>query len=706
MANIPTDEIKIHTTGEGCKRVFTIRKIIVHETCNKEILKILQPGEYEFSDSRYDGDKFFLEGITICSIVGKNGCGKSSLIELLFRMVNNLGAMMLKGFDRPASEDLFFIDGVEADMYYSINEKPGMLCCKSDLVTLEHNGYSFEWSTKSEECIYKINGTVQKKYDFVGARNLAEHFFYLVATNYSMHAYIDTDYQFETIYSWQPQINQHWSVAWHKESGESWINSVFHKNDGYMCPIVLNPYRNNGKVDMAKEAKLTTNRLCALFLQTQDKYQIIEGYRLAFIMYQFNQSYLLDKFDRNMLSKIPRERISDKFFYAYMQQNSYSKAILDGFGIDATSTMNFVELTLRLYLVYKTFSIAEKYPQYGHFKPLGQIDNAFKSNPNKTELEQVKILAQRINQRNTHIELKIHQTLNLIQRLDKSKDKTLFDKPLTYDKINNLLGIEPHCESVLDRMSTLPPPLFKPTIYLIKDEVYKDIIRCTNVETERKQKIADNTITLSKLSSGERQFIYTISTILYHAFNIQSIPNFERVAYRNLCLVLEEVEICFHPEYQRTFINNLINLFKRTELNKSFGIFVIVVTHSPFVLSDVPKENILYLDNGYNVTNEKHLNTFGANVNELLCQSFFLSDGFMGEFAKNKIVSLLDYLENDITNDYWTEEKAKEVISIVGDEVIQHQLRQLFAARFKNSDYYRNWIAREAKRLGINNEKD
>ena len=313
----------------------------------------------------------------------------------------------------------------------------------------------------------------------------------------------------------------------------------------------------------------------------------------------------------------------------------------------------------------------------------------------------MKELAEMINERNTHIELKVHQTIDLIRRLDNFEDKKVFERALAYEEICGLLGVDTNCESVMDRYNTLPPPLFQPTIYLIKDEVYKGIMESNLDEAEKKALLAKNTITLSELSSGERQFIYTTSTLLYHSFNILSIPQEERVAYRNLCMVLEEVEICFHPEYQRTFVHNLLNLMERTKLNKGFRIFVIVVTHSPFVLSDMPKGNILYLDNGKNVTGEKHLNTFGANVNELLCQSFFLSGGFMGEFAKQRIESLVKYLKSDIPNEEWNAENAKELIELVGDEVIQYQLRQLYAAKFGGLESYRNWIASEARRLGM-----
>ncbi len=665
--------------------IFTFKKIIIHESCDKRFLKILKPGEYVFTNSRFDA--FFLEGVSVCSVVGKNGCGKSSLIELIFRMVNNLGAMFLRNFDRPAAEILYFIDGVVADLYYSIDGKEGILSCSRKRIILEHDGYSFEWIIKEGTCSYKIHGEKQQVLDYPLAKSISDHFFYLIATNYSMQAYISDDYRNEDLLGWQQNKDVYGNILaeneWRTEKTGIWIDSVFHKNDGYMCPIVLNPYRDKGSVNMATEGRLTVNRLCALLQQTKnDVFQVIEGYRLKAIQYRFDQLFLLDKFDRQALRDVPAERVSDKFLYVYLMDNSFAKAVLDGYGIDASRQMNYIELTLRLYLVYKTFSVAGKYPQYSHFKPIGHVSNAFKNNPNRHELNLAKELAEHIKERHSHIELKVHQTLDLIRYIDHSENKDAFDRPLTYEEYNALLGKNPECNSVLERMATLPPPLFKPTIFLTKIE-------------------DGATIELSRLSSGERQFIYTTSTLLYHALNLMSVPEAERLAYRNICMVLDEVEICFHPEYQRTFVDKLLRLFERTQLNKHFGIQVIIVTHSPFVLSDIPKGNILYLDEGVNVTEKKDLNTFGANVNELLNQSFFLSGGFMGEFAKCKIESLVKYLKQEGDEDKWSENKAKELIDMVGDELIQYQLQQLYAVRFKDTDDYRNWIEQEAIRLGI-----
>ena len=73
----------------------------------------------------------------------------------------------------------------------------------------------------------------------------------------------------------------------------------------------------------------------------------------------------------------------------------------------------------------------------------------------------------------------------------------------------------------------------------------------------------------------------------------------------------------------------------------------------------------------------------------------------MGEFAMRKIESLVKYLHSDVPDEFWDEKKAKDVIDLVGDEVIKYQLRQLYAAKFKDSDDYKNWIAKEARRLGV-----
>ena len=103
-------------------------------------------------------------------------------------------------------------------------------------------------------------------------------------------------------------------------------------------------------------------------------------------------------------------------------------------------------------------------------------------------------------------------------------------------------------------------------------------------------------IYFDKMSSGERQFLFYMSTILYHVRNLDSVvDDVESVHYNYVNIVLEEVELYFHPEYQRQFIDKLINYLKKSQFNRIKHFNIIVVTHSPFILSDIPQDNVLFL---------------------------------------------------------------------------------------------------------------
>ena len=104
-------------------------------------------------------------------------------------------------------------------------------------------------------------------------------FFYTIATNYSLQAYISHDYKNEPTvsYSVQEQANV---------PGESiWLDNLFHKNDGYMCPLVLNPYRDKGKIDMENEEHLTEQRLEAILIEEDENHPFMAGYKYDRIVY-------------------------------------------------------------------------------------------------------------------------------------------------------------------------------------------------------------------------------------------------------------------------------------------------------------------------------------------------------------------------------------------------------------------------------------
>ena len=93
------------------------------------------------------------------------------------------------------------------------------------------------------------------------------------------------------------------------------------------------------------------------------------------------------------------------------------------------------------------------------------------------------------------------------------------------------------------------------------------------------------------------------------------------------------------------FVKRFLDTIKTMGLNQKFGIHVVITTHSPFLLSDIPLDNILSLEDGKPKKMELR-NTFCANVYDLLNNPFFMHQ-FMGDLASEK----LDRLIVDVNQD-------------------------------------------------------
>ena len=209
----------------------------------------------------------------------------------------------------------------------------------------------------------------------------------------------------------------------------------------------------------------------------------------------------------------------------------------------------------------------------------------------------------------------------------------------------------------------VPPPIFDTKI-MVKDNL-------TNEE-----------FPLAQLSSGERQLAYAVSTIIYHLRNLNSVPlknSWEfpkRLKYRYANIILDEIELYFHPGYQRLFVDHLIRCLEKADLKEIMGINIMMVTHSPFILSDIPKSNVLFLKDG-RPDFEMQENTFAANIHSMLRNGFFMEDGTMGEFAKNKVNDMFRRLHENNASSY-----IKEEILLVSEPILRSQLLRMYNELF------------------------
>lgn len=501
---------------------------------------------------------------------------------------------------------------------------------------------------------------------------LASTFFYTIVTNYSIQAYVASDY-YEDSLVYNRKSNQ-----WKKNLKGTWINSLFHKNDGYMCPINLNPYRDDGVINMRNETALTMYRITSLLIEFDkgEKHgQYLNGYELNRIEYSLNQSKLIKDF-KNATEKESKGRKYNRILKSFKEacnsrnRRSVANLILGNYQLPPiTNNDHYILWMARLYMVCKVLSIADKYPMYSKFKPISGVENSLYTDVPQEMKGLYKQLAKHVKEDKSHIGVKVRQTIFFIKHFKNVPDADKLYRRFTYQQYEEWMCCPKTEQSVYDRMSLLPPSFFKSKVIMNK--------------VDEKGKVK-GIVSFNRLSSGERQFMYTTSTLLYHLLNLRSVRK-GRPKYRCFNLVLDEVELCFHPEYQRTFIFDFLRIIKLLNFQDRCSLNVMITTHSPFILSDIPDTNILYLKDGHPENKSGLINPFAANVNDILKQSFFLNNGFIGKFAQRKIKRLVSFLSlADESRDSFNMKLAPALIEKVGDPLLRETLWRMLDEFYKD----------------------
>ena len=105
-------------------------------------------------------------------------------------------------------------------------------------------------------------------------------------------------------------------------------------------------------------------------------------------------------------------------------------------------------------------------------------------------------------------------------------------------------------------------------------------------------------------------------------------------------IFIDEGELYYHPEWQRRYLATLLDML---QLCKEEGIMqVVFTTNSPFVLSDVLKEDVQYLSG----KPEEFGRTLGQNIHTLLKNNFFM-DYTIGEYSRKLIEAIISQIRND-----------------------------------------------------------
>ena len=245
------------------------------------------------------------------------------------------------------------------------------------------------------------------------------------------------------------------------------------------------------------------------------------------------------------------------------------------------------------------------------------------------------------------------------------KNKNIFDKDASeFEKRKIKVSIKFHEEKIYGNKYLLDA--FESKVDLEKLSSILEIIPSwAEIEFFQNEK------SFNSLSSGEKSLFTLILSILLHIENI-----YQKNIYDTINLFLDETELGLHPEWQREYIYKILTILKQV---KFLNINILLTTHSPFLLSDIPYQNIVFLNNSTNIRQ-----TFGANIHTLLTDSFFMEDGLMGEFAKKKIQEIIDYLNDKKTLDeiFTKKEHIKQVIEAIGEPFLKEKLLKMYDKKF------------------------
>ena len=581
--------------------------------------------------------------ITVSAIVGENGAGKSSMIEFEMRLINNFSAIVFGEFAKiDGWPHLHFIDGVDGELYYLLKQNVYRLCVTGRDVKL----YCYYWQEDEENdsIVFKkpieiikshvvpmLGEPIRSAYAnsityFEFLKNLLPRFFYTVVLNQSSYAYNTNDFASEcNDEGYEIKVrnghnkNEKDEIIPYSIEDKCWLSGLFHKNDGYQIPIVLIPYRVEGNYDINVENKLAYERLISIMVREDEEGRVINGH------------LRMTSFDlRRKPCNYDLDYIHQRLGFRQFGPDDYEKMksiLLEtwnshvGFDIVANSKSYVYRRQAINYLVYKTLKIACTYDEYRNFR----YRYILKEEP--FDEESFQKLVQMTIANNSHVANKLYRTIayliwDIYEIHGETKDKPLKIRIADINKRwrnafnERRIELTSNIGSSLITEASIPPPFFDTAIGLVElnTGVY---------------------VPFEYLSSGEKQQAYSISALVYHLKNLDSVSDdnssSERVAYPYIQLVLEEVELYYHPELQRQLIKNILDGIKQANLRHIKWISICIVTHSPFVLSDIPSNNVLALRKDGDEVSK--IPCFASNIHEMLKLSFFLKHGTAGDLA-------------------------------------------------------------------------
>lgn len=157
---------------------------------------------------------------------------------------------------------------------------------------------------------------------------------------------------------------------------------------------------------------------------------------------------------------------------------------------------------------------------------------------------------------------------------------------------------------------------------------------------------------IEQLSSGEKSLLMLV-TDMAKRLAIAN-PGLAENAWQGQGIVLiDEIDLHLHPQWQRRVLPALTKTFPNCQF--------IVTTHSPQVLSEVPRESVFILEDGKLIEYSPH--TIGRDSNSILYEIFGVKE--RPEWSQQKIDDCLRLIDDEKWNE--AREALQELSDLLGD---------------------------------------
>ena len=370
---------------------------------------------------------------------------------------------------------------------------------------------------------------------------------------------------------------------------------------------------------------------------------------------------------------------------------------------------------------------------YNHLKNIGNLNkivfmqDIFKNVVLKTILS---VIIDILEERNTYLDkgiLENKESLNIEESDVKSlflffirnayigrmRNYKIFKDDLFEDFLNNIFNV---IDSVSNKSDISDFPYNSVTIKIkvenIKNliqlhrEIVKNFMRYPNMSIYKNINQYEF-ITIDPLgrsmSSGELSILNFFSKLYY--FLVYKMPNLPNK--QNYILLLDEADSGLHPMWKKRFIDIILKSapYFFEGLTPKPNLQIILTTHDPLTLSDIPKHNVIFLEKaeeGKCRISSEVQKTFGANITDLLADSFFIKDGLIGDFAKSKINEVITWINENRNRTEINEkdlEHYQKVIELIDERVIKLKLSEMITELLPDNTFYNKVIDDEIKRL-------